>query len=68
MNKSIISSILFFFPLFVFIPEKLFAYLDPGTGSFIFQILIASALTGIYILKSYWKKIKNFFKKNHNDE
>jgi hypothetical protein len=50
------------------LPVRLFAYLDPGTGSFVFQILIASVLTGLYIIKTYWKKIKFLFKKNKNDE
>jgi hypothetical protein len=36
-------------------------YLDPGSGSFILQLVIASLLGGAFIVKSYWKKIKGFF-------
>lgn len=37
------------------------AYLDPGTGSFIIQIIIA-ALAGIsFALKIYWKKAAGWF-------
>jgi hypothetical protein len=47
------------------------AYLDPGSGSFILQLLIASLVGGLFILKSYWKKIIAFFRersaKNSND-
>jgi len=47
------------------------AYLDPGSGSFILQLLIASLVGGLFILKSYWKKIISFFRersaKNSND-
>jgi hypothetical protein len=40
------------------------AYLDPGSGSFILQLLIAS-LVGIgFALRSYWGKIAGFFRKN----
>jgi len=40
-----------------------FAYLDPGTGSYIFQILAAAIIGGIYTVKMYWQRIKNFFRK-----
>jgi len=38
-----------------------FAYLDPGTGSYIFQLLIAGALGAVFTLKIFWAKIKVFF-------
>lgn len=49
------------------------AYLDPGSGSFILQIILASLLGGFFIVRSYWQKIKGFFrsrftKDEHNDE
>jgi len=37
------------------------AYLDPGSGSFILQILIAALVGGLFLLKVYWKKISAFF-------
>ena len=49
-----------------------YAYLDPGTGSFILQAIIGflAALSAGFLY--YWTKVKNFFlkffKKNHNDE
>jgi len=36
-------------------------YLDPGSGSFILQIVIAAVLGGAYAVKVYWKKIKKLF-------
>jgi hypothetical protein len=36
-------------------------YIDPGTGSLIFQILIASGVGFIYIIKTRWLKVKTFF-------
>tara|TARA_B100000989_G_scaffold149757_1_gene111666 strand:- start:2472 stop:2699 length:228 start_codon:yes stop_codon:yes gene_type:complete len=49
-----------------------YAYLDPGTGSFILQAIIgflAALSAGVLY---YWTKVKNFFlklfKKNNKDE
>ncbi|MCJ7715008.1 MAG: hypothetical protein MUO54_00615, partial [Anaerolineales bacterium] len=35
------------------------AYLDPGSGSLILQVILAVLLGGLFILRSYWKKIKD---------
>ena len=32
---------------------SLLAYLDPGSGSFIIQLIIAGALGGMFLLRSY---------------
>lgn len=36
------------------------AYLDPGTGSVLFQFLIAGILGFLFTIKTYLGKIKNF--------
>jgi undecaprenyl pyrophosphate phosphatase UppP len=38
------------------------AYLDPGTGSYIFQVLIASFIVALVAIKTFWQNIKNFFR------
>jgi hypothetical protein len=43
--------------------EKRMAYLDPGSGSFILQLLIAAILGSIIALRAYFGKIKNFFQR-----
>ncbi len=44
------------------------AYLDPGSSSFIIQILIAS-LVGIgFALRSYWGKLIGLFRKKGSDK
>jgi hypothetical protein len=48
--------------------ENAFAYLDPGTGSFVLQMLIAGVLGGLFVIKTYWRKIKFFIKKIFNKE
>ncbi len=37
------------------------AYIDPGTGGFIIQTLLAALFSFIFVLKSYWTRIKNWF-------
>jgi hypothetical protein len=36
-------------------------YLDPGSGSYLLQLLIASALGALFTLGVYWKRVKGFF-------
>jgi len=45
----------------VALSRNAFAYLDPGTGSFIFQVLVAAFIGGLFTIKSYCQKIKDFF-------
>lgn len=40
------------------------AYLDPGSGSFILQLIIAGALGAVFAIRAYWSKIKSAFTKN----
>jgi hypothetical protein len=44
-------------------PSQLFAYLDPGTGSYLFQILIAGLVGGLFAVKIFWARIKEHFAK-----
>jgi len=39
----------------------LLAYLDPGSGSFILQLLVAGILGGLVAIRMYWSKIKARF-------
>jgi hypothetical protein len=44
-------------------PQLAFGYIDPGSGSYLFQLLIASLLGGLYAVKLFWHKVKAFFSK-----
>lgn len=49
------------------------AYLDPGTGSYVIQVLAAMFLGGVFTVKIYWKRLKEFFRarfsgKKDNDD
>lgn len=34
------------------------SYLDPGSGSYLLQLLIAGALGALFALRIYWSRIK----------
>lgn len=42
---------------FLILPEKAYAYIDLGAGSYIFQIAIAFIIGGLFSIKMYWRKI-----------
>jgi len=48
------------------------AYLDPGTGSYVLQMLIAGLLGALFFIKLSWKRMKifisNLFSKNKDDK
>ncbi|MFC1656883.1 hypothetical protein ACFL14_02920 [Patescibacteria group bacterium] len=47
----------------VLVPLKAYAYLDPGTGSYIVQILLAGLFGVLFAIKLFWTNIKLFFMK-----
>ncbi len=44
-------------------PRKVYGYIDPGTGSYFLQILIAGLLAALYSIKLFWAKIRAFLAK-----
>ncbi len=55
-NVVIITVILLFWSI-----RKAHAYIDPGTGSYIIQVMIGGLLGAAFALKVYWKKVKAYF-------
>lgn len=37
------------------------AYLDPGSGSFFIQLLVAGLMGALFLIGAYWKRVKTFF-------
>ncbi len=37
------------------------AYIDPGTGSYLFQMLMAGLLSSMFALKMFWRNIRMYF-------
>jgi hypothetical protein len=41
--------------------KNAYAYLDPGTGSYLFQLTIAGLIGLLFTVKTFWRRIKAFF-------
>lgn len=55
------SQVIFSLPPLIFAAYNIHAYIDPGTGSLIIQMLIASFIGGLFLIKVFWGKVKAFF-------
>ena len=44
------------------------AYIDPGTGSYILQMVMGGVLAGLFAIKIYWNKIITAFRKKPPEE
>lgn len=44
------------------------AYLDPGSGSFLVQLLIAGLLGMGFVIRRYWSKITSLFTRSDVEE
>jgi hypothetical protein len=60
--QSIFHSLLSTLPQFPLMSGH--AYLDPGSGSFLIQLLIAGLVGLAFIIKGYWGKIKKLFNRS----
>jgi len=45
------------------LPDDAYAYLDPGAGSYIFQVIVAALLGALFMAKVFWARITGFFRK-----
>ena len=61
MKKSKRLLIIFCLFYFLLFPHFIYAYIDPGTGSYIIQLLIAAFIGLSLGVKIFWKKIRAFF-------
>ena len=45
--------------LWLAVPMRAQAYLDPGTGSYLLQIVLAALFGVLLVIKVYWKRLKS---------
>lgn len=48
--------------------KEILLYVDPGSGSYLIQAIIAAVLGAGFALKTWWWRIKAFFSKKSPDE
>ena len=69
MKKLLLTIIIYFMML-----SASYAYLDPGTGSIILQVILVALATCAAVFTNFWKKLKGLFlkiftsKKNNDKE
>jgi len=61
LKRKLFCGLILIVALHFTLSQNAFAYLDPGTGSYIFQVMVAVVIGGLYTIKMHWQKIKNFF-------
>lgn len=63
MNTNLKTSYLALILLaLLFLPARnSHAYLDPGSGSYMLQLIIAGIAGFLFSIKMFWRHIKNFF-------
>ena len=61
MAELITSSVLLSEYLPPMASPNVHAYIDPGTGSLIIQIVIASLVGAAFLIKGFWIQVKAFF-------
>jgi hypothetical protein len=55
-----VFNILVLFLVVLGLSREAYAYVDPGTGSYLLQILVAGFLGLLYALRLYWTRLKTF--------
>ncbi len=58
--KYVGRSFLLLAALCLIFPFYSYGYIDPGTGSYVFQIVVAALVAVSFAVKVYWLKIKGF--------
>tara|TARA_B100001057_G_C22762274_1_gene916308 strand:+ start:142 stop:366 length:225 start_codon:yes stop_codon:yes gene_type:complete len=61
MIKIYLSALLFFI-----LPDTAYSYFDPGTGSYIIQIILAFLASCYFFITNPIQSIKNYFKRKRN--
>lgn len=42
-------------------PEQAYAYLDPGAGSMVLQLILGGLAGLVVLLKLYWRRLRAYF-------
>ena len=54
--------------VFLMTERSAFAYLDPGTGSMVLQLLLGGIAGLVIVVKLYWHSLLSFFGKSHQSD
>jgi hypothetical protein len=72
VNKHIIMQIVMGIAVLSFLsllfPQNAYAYIDPGSASYVVQIIVAAFIAIMFYFRGYWHRIKEFFVKPKDKE
>jgi hypothetical protein len=57
-ESPLLPALLIAMSVFLIVPQQAYAYIDPGSGSLIWQVVIAALLSGGFLIKTYWRRLK----------
>jgi hypothetical protein len=66
-STRLAESLVFVALLLVASTQVAYAYVDPGTGSYVIQILIAAIVGAAFAVRVYWNKIKGLFSRSSSE-
>jgi hypothetical protein len=49
-------------------PAEALAYIDPGTGSYVFQTLLAALFTAAILLRTFWARLTGLFRRRKPED
>jgi hypothetical protein len=67
-SKYLANSVVFALLLVLASTHEAYAYIDPGTGSYVMQLIIAGLVGVGFAIKIYWGRIKGFFSRSPSGE
>lgn len=66
---SKLLTVMFLLTLFMLGTERpAHAYLDPGSGSLLLQVIIGAVAAFFFTVKNFWRSILGFFSPNKNKD
>jgi hypothetical protein len=68
MKATLIYTSLCLFVLLLGFPSRAEAYLDPGTGSMVLQIVTGGILAVMATTRLYWKRIQSFLQRDKKSD
>ena len=70
--KTVIQVLSLILLLQFILSSSAMAYIDPGTGSYLFQLLMAGLLSSVFAVKMFWRNIRvylsRFFSQGDSQE
>ena len=63
LRRPVASVVIFTLSFLILAAQDTYAYIAPGTGSYLLPLMLAGLLGLAFTMKIYWQKIKMFFLK-----